>query len=151
MVNNDTDRMYRDFWESLEECLEDRPETPLYVDRDQDLTENYHHQKRNLPAGTNYSLVLNTRDDLLQVKFHIHDHYPDRDDLWVFLDTRRATIEDKLGALEWNREGSYHQILSQRDGDVTDRDQWGEYQDWLIRWGEAFDHVFGVSVAEFER
>lgn len=151
MVNNDTDRMYRDFWERLEERLEDRPETPLYVDRDQDLTENHRHQKGNLPAGTNYSLVLSSRDDRLQIKFHIHDHYTDRDDLWAFLDARRATIEDTLGVLEWDRGGAYHKIRRQRNEDVTDRKRWREYQDWLIRWGEAFDHVFGVSVAEFER
>lgn len=127
-------------------------ESPLYIGEEMDLSRNYLPQMKNLPHGINYTLVSNAGQKHFQVKLHIRDTYDDREGFYTYLRERRSNIESQVGGrLDWTQNEGLDTVILQRDGDVRTREAWDGYLDWLIKYGEAFDTVFGTHIQEFER
>jgi hypothetical protein len=96
------------------------------------------------------ALAANTRDGLLVCELNI----PDNKDLFAYLATQKAEIEEKLGRCEWDGPEEHrkrtviYQTLSSFD--INDAGQFPKYLDWLLERAEAFGRTFRPMIKEYQ-
>ncbi|MBI0019996.1 DUF4268 domain-containing protein [Bartonella sp. W8097] len=103
-------------------------------------------------SGFHISGLHNTRDKCIGVELYI-DHQNAKD-FYNQLYEQKNDIEAEIGhELIWKElpnKSASRIILYLRDVDPMDRSRWDEYQDWLIKYIEAFDSVFRNRIRNLE-
>ncbi|WP_254537557.1 DUF4268 domain-containing protein [Halomarina litorea] len=104
-------------------------------------------------SGFTVSFVVDMSDDLLRARLLITD------DAEAFreLKSQQEAIENEVGeGLKWDTpmETSSGNLRSQiyltRQGDITDRENWDEYIEWMVEIGEEFYEAFGDRIQEID-
>ena len=95
-------------------------------------------------SGFHISGLHNTRDKCIGVELYIN--HQNAKDFYNQLYEQKNDIEAEIGhELIWKElpnKSASRIILYLRDVDPMDRSRWNEYQDWLIKYIEAFDDAF---------
>lgn len=138
---SETKQLQEEFWTRFRDRIEERG-TPLsprkpYPD--------YYHNLSIGKAGVELQFTINSRDNQLGVGIVIRD---DAEAFWELMDQRdeidaefdREVIWDEPEETRAGKERS--KILVTKSGDVTDQDQWDDYLDWMVKYGEQFHRVF---------
>ena len=103
-------------------------------------------------SGFHISGLHNTRDKCIGVELYI-DHQNAKD-FYNQLYAQKNDIEAEIGhELIWKElpnKSASRIILYLRDVDPMDRSRWDEYQDWLIKYIEAFDRAFRNRIRNLE-
>ena len=103
-------------------------------------------------SGFHISGLHNTRDKCIGVELYI-DHQNAKD-FYNQLYEQKNDIEAEIGhELIWKElpnKSASRIILYLRDVDPMDRSRWDEYQDWLIKYIEAFDRTFRNRIRNLE-
>ena len=103
-------------------------------------------------SGFHISGLHNTRDKCIGVELYI-DHQNAKD-FYNQLYEQKNDIEAEIGhELIWKElpnKSASRIILYLRDVDPMDRSRWDEYQDWLIKYIEAFDRAFRNRIRNLE-
>ena len=103
-------------------------------------------------SGFHISGLHNTRDKCIGVELYI-DHQNAKD-FYNQLYAQKNDIEAEIGhELIWKElpnKSASRIILYLRDVDPMDRSRWDEYQDWLIKYIEAFDRTFRNRIRNLE-
>lgn len=99
-------------------------------------------------SEANTSLTLNTREDSLACEIYIDDNKQ----LFTFLKTQKAFIEQQLGAeLEWIEAKKASRVVQRKvNADIDDEIHLTEQFDWLIERAMAFEKVFGPLLKKFK-
>jgi hypothetical protein len=137
----ETEQLQEEFWTEFRNRIEDR-DTPLSARKP------YPQHWYNNPIGKvgfELSFIFNTRDNELRAQLIIEDD----GEAYQQLIEQSQQIESEFGSeLTWKapeetRSGKERsRIIVTKSVDVTDQDQWDEYLDWLIEYGEQFHEVF---------
>lgn len=96
-------------------------------------------------SGFALSFTINSRDSELRTGLVIRD---DADAYWQLEEEREDIDEEFDGQLVWNepeetRAGKERsKILVTRQGNITDEEQWEDYLNWMLGYGEQFHEVF---------
>ncbi len=103
-------------------------------------------------SGFHISGLHNTRDKCIGVELYI-DHQNAKD-FYNQLYEQKNDIEAEIGhELIWKElpnKSASRIILYLRNVDPMDRSRWDEYQDWLIKYIEAFDRTFRNRIRNLE-
>ena len=103
-------------------------------------------------SGFHMSGLHNTRDKCIGVELYIN--HQNAKDFYNQLYAQKNDIEAEIGhELIWKElpnKSASRIILYLRDVDPMDRSRWDEYQDWLIKYIEAFDSVFRNRIRNLE-
>ena len=103
-------------------------------------------------SGFHISGLHNTRDKCIGVELYI-DHQNAKD-FYNQLYEQKNDIEAEIGhELIWKElpnKSASRIILYLRNVDPMDRSRWDEYQDWLIKYIEAFDRAFRNRIRNLE-
>ena len=103
-------------------------------------------------SGFHISGLHNTRDKCIGVELYI-DHQNAKD-FYSQLYAQKNDIEAEIGhELIWKElpnKSASRIILYLRNVDPMDRSRWDEYQDWLIKYIEAFDRTFRNRIRNLE-
>ena len=103
-------------------------------------------------SGFHISGLHNTRDKCIGVELYI-DHQNAKD-FYNQLYAQKNDIEAEIGhELIWKElpnKSASRIILYLRNVDPMDRSRWDEYQDWLIKYIEAFDRAFRNRIRNLE-
>ncbi len=138
----DTERLREEFWTEFRDRLEEREATPLTPRKP---FPDYYHKLSIGKSGFGLRFTIKSRDNELGVGLLIRD---DADAYWK-LEEEREEIDNEFDQkVVWNepketRAGKERsKILITKHVDVTDKEQWDEYLDWMIKNGERFHEVF---------
>lgn len=144
MDNTDLPEIQRAFWQGVARKLADRPRTPLYIaPRHINEPENYVPQHQNLPSEVvHYVLITDSKTGHLRIKLQIEDEHHG---IFNNLKSYQEEIESEISPdLEWATGKAWDKVILQRNGNIsTEEERWDNFQEWLIKYGEKFDHVFG--------
>ena len=103
-------------------------------------------------SGFHMSGLHNTRDKCIGVELYIN--HQNAKDFYNQLYEQKNDIEAEIGhELIWKElpnKSASRIILYLRDVDPMDRSRWDEYQDWLIKYIEAFDRAFRNRIRNLE-
>lgn len=103
-------------------------------------------------SGFHMSGLHNTRDKCIGVELYIN--HQNAKDFYNQLYAQKNDIEAEIGhELIWKElpnKSASRIILYLRDVDPMDRSRWDEYQDWLIKYIEAFDRTFRNRIRNLE-
>ena len=103
-------------------------------------------------SGFHMSGLHNTRDKCIGVELYIN--HQNAKDFYNQLYAQKNDIEAEIGhELIWKElpnKSASRIILYLRDVDPMDRSRWDEYQDWLIKYIEAFDRAFRNRIRNLE-
>lgn len=103
-------------------------------------------------SGFHMSGLHNTRDKCIGVELYIN--HQNAKDFYNQLYAQKNDIEAEIGhELIWKElpnKSASRVILYLRDVDPMDRSRWDEYQDWLIKYIEAFDRTFRNRIRNLE-
>ena len=103
-------------------------------------------------SGFHMSGLHNTRDKCIGVELYIN--HQNAKDFYNQLYAQKNDIEAEIGhELIWKElpnKSASRIILYLRDVDPMDRSRWDEYQDWLIKYIEAFDSAFRNRIRNLE-
>ena len=103
-------------------------------------------------SGFHMSGLHNTRDKCIGVELYIN--HQNAKDFYNQLYAQKNDIEAEIGhELIWKElpnKSASRIILYLRDVDPMDRSRWDEYQDWLIKYIEAFDRTFRNRISNLE-
>lgn len=103
-------------------------------------------------SGFHMSGLHNTRDKCIGVELYIN--HQNAKDFYNQLYAQKNDIEAEIGhELIWKElpnKSASRIILYLRDVDPMDRSRWDEYQDWLIKYIEAFDSVLRNRIRNLE-
>ena len=103
-------------------------------------------------SGFHISGLHNTRDKCIGVELYIN--HQNAKDFYNQLYAQKNDIEAEIGhELIWKElpnKSASRIILYLRDVDPMDRSRWDEYQDWLIKYIEAFDRTFRNRIRNLE-
>ena len=103
-------------------------------------------------SGFHMSGLHNTRDRCIGVELYIN--HQNAKDFYNQLYAQKNDIEAEIGhELIWKElpnKSASRIILYLRDVDPMDRSRWDEYQDWLIKYIEAFDRAFRNRIRNLE-
>ena len=103
-------------------------------------------------SGFHISGLHNTRDKCIGVELYIN--HQNAKDFYNQLYVQKNDIEAEIGhELIWKElpnKSASRIILYLRDVDPMDRSRWDEYQDWLIKYIEAFDRAFRNRIRNLE-
>ena len=103
-------------------------------------------------SGFHISGLHNTRDKCIGVELYIN--HQNAKDFYNQLYAQKNDIEAEIGhELIWKElpnKSASRIILYLRDVDPMDRSRWDEYQDWLIKYIEAFDRAFRNRIRNLE-
>ena len=99
-------------------------------------------------SGFHISGLHNTRDKCIGVELYIN--HQNAKDFYNQLYVQKNDIEEEIGhELIWKElpnKSASRIILYLRDVDPMDLSRWDEYQDWLIKYIEAFDSAFRTRI-----
>lgn len=103
-------------------------------------------------SGFHMSGLHNTRDKCIGVELYIN--HQNAKDFYNQLYAQKNDIEAEIGhELIWKElpnKSASRIILYLRNVDPMDRSRWDEYQDWLIKYIEAFDRAFRNRIRNLE-
>ena len=103
-------------------------------------------------SGFHMSGLHNTRDKCIGVELYIN--HQNAKDFYNQLYAQKNNIEAEIGhELIWKElpnKSASRIILYLRNVDPMDRSRWDEYQDWLIKYIEAFDRAFRNRIRNLE-
>ncbi|CAM1640960.1 Domain of unknown function DUF4268 [Bartonella apihabitans] len=103
-------------------------------------------------SGFHMSGLHNTRDKCIGVELYIN--HQNAKDFYNQLYAQKNDIEAEIGhELIWKElpnKSASRIILYLRNVDPMDRSRWDEYQDWLIKYLEAFDRAFRNRIRNLE-
>ncbi|WP_295964225.1 DUF4268 domain-containing protein [uncultured Bartonella sp.] len=103
-------------------------------------------------SGFHISGLHNTRDKCIGVELYIN--HQNAKDFYNQLYAQKNDIEAEIGhELIWKElpnKSASRIILYLRGVDPMDRSRWDEYQDWLIKYIEAFDRAFRNRIRNLE-
>lgn len=103
-------------------------------------------------SGFHMSGLHNTRDKCIGVELYIN--HQNAKDFYNQLYAQKNVIEAEIGhELIWKElpnKSASRIILYLRNVDPMDRSRWDEYQDWLIKYIEAFDRAFRNRIRNLE-
>ena len=103
-------------------------------------------------SGFHISGLHNTRDKCIGVELYIN--HQNAKDFYNQLYAQKNDIEAEIGhELIWKElpnKSASRIILYLRDVDPMDLSRWDEYQDWLIKYIEAFDRAFRNRIRNLE-
>ena len=103
-------------------------------------------------SGFHMSGLHNTRDKCIGVELYIN--HQNAKDFYNQLYAQKNDIEAEIGhELIWKElpnKSASRIILYLRGVDPMDRSRWDEYQDWLIKYIEAFDRAFRNRIRNLE-
>ena len=103
-------------------------------------------------SGFHMSGLHNTRDKCIGVELYIN--HQNAKDFYNQLYAQKNDIEAEIGhELIWKElpnKSASRIILYLRNVDPMDRSRWDEYQDWLIKYIEAFDRTFRNRIRNLE-
>jgi hypothetical protein len=140
-TSTETEEIQREFWEGLIEKIDQQTGSDLYTESANPRS--YLPVRGTLPADADIGLGTDSLRGQIQVKLHLRD---DGTEMYDHLVEHKSDIESEIGAeLMWDPDSArYEQIRLVRDGNIkTDREQWEEFQNWLIEYWKTFDEVFG--------
>ncbi len=138
-----------EYWTEFRDKIKDR-ETVL---RPRKPKPNYWYNNPIGKAGCNitfhvnksFSVESNSDKDKLKCQILIRDDA----ELFELLSEQEEEIEEELGEpLNWihpdetRGEGDRSYIALEREGDISNRDKWDEYQDWMLEKGELLHETF---------
>jgi hypothetical protein len=138
----------QEFWRELNKQIRARSDTPLEPTEQKDNNDNYRPIRGISPLA---SYGFNVRfDNQMMVYLYILESR--REEFFQFLQQNRDEIRAELGEpLEWRPPNQRPKIVSRRTADVVyNRNDWGEYQDWLIGTAEQFHSVFHPYLEDFQ-
>lgn len=143
-----TEELRKEFWTQFRDRIE-QSSTPLTSRKPRSV-----HYYSN-PIGKSdfhISFVQTVEDSELRVELLIEDG---EDAFWE-LKSEEEAIEDELGeTVRWGdpretRAGNMRSDISiARNGDLEKREEWQEYFDWFLKYGERFHEVFGDRIQQF--
>ena len=103
-------------------------------------------------SGFHISGLHNTRDKCIGVELYIN--HQNAKDFYNQLYVQKNDIEAEIGhELIWKElpnKSASRIILYLHDVDPMERSRWNEYQDWLIKYIEAFDRAFRNRIRNLE-
>lgn len=138
---SETKQLQEDFWTRFRDLIEEQ-NTPLNPRKPYP---EYYHNLSIGKAGVELEFAINSRDNQLRAGITIRD---DADLFWELMDQREEIDAQFDREVVWNepeetRAGKERsKILVTKSADVTDEEQWEEYLDWMIGYGELFHEVF---------
>lgn len=139
------------FWEELNERITRRPNTPLRETERADSENDSWRPQRHLTETVGYSFNCKLRPPEIQV-YMVARRNRDRDAVFDQLRDHQEQIDGKFDEeLEWQPEDGSYKIILRRDADIENRrDEWDEYQAWLIDRAERLYFATGPVVAGFD-
>ncbi|EMA43110.1 DUF4268 domain-containing protein [Halococcus saccharolyticus] len=144
----ETKELQEEFWTQFRDRIDDsstilRPRKPKPI---------HYYGNPIGKSGFHISFVVLSQENELRLDLNIED---DEEAFWE-LKSEEEAIEQELGReVEWGepretRTGKMRSNLSiARDGDLENREKWGEYFDWYIEYGERFHNVFHNRIQQF--
>ncbi|EMA48132.1 hypothetical protein C448_04020 [Halococcus morrhuae DSM 1307] len=145
---SDTKELQEEFWTQFRNRIEEsstrlRPRKPRPL---------HYYSNPIGKAGFHISFVSLLKESKLKIELIIKD---DEDAFWKLEDEKEA-IKQELGIeTEWEepretRGGNMRSnIRVTRDADIENRDDWEQYFDWLLEYGECFNDVFRERIQQF--
>lgn len=137
----ETKKLQEEFWTQFRDRIEEST-TPLRARKPRPL---HYYTNPIGKVGFELSFVNISKEDTLRIDLIIED---DEDAYWE-LQSEKETIEDELGTeLVWDepretRSGKMRSNISVvRDAEIEATDEWDEYFEWMMNYGEQFHDVF---------
>lgn len=134
-------RLQEDFWSEFRDRIQEA-DTPL---RARKPGPRHHYGNPIGKSGFHISFLVDSDSNRIDLHLIIED---DEDAFWT-LKGDEGEITDELGTdVIWEEPWETHTgnmrsiIRVNREGDIEDRDQWEEYFDWMLDYGERFHEVF---------
>lgn len=137
----ETKQLQEEFWTQFRDRIEE-PGTPLSPRKPKPQ---HWYSNPIGKSGMHLSFILNSRDDELRAELIIKDDAEAYRQLAVGREEIEAAIDRKLTWMEpeETRAGKDRsRIIFSRPADITDTDQWNQYQEWFIECGELFHEHF---------
>ena len=134
-------QLQEDFWSEFRDRIQEA-DTPLRARKPRP-----HHYYDNPigKSGFHISFLVDSDSNRIGLELLIEDN---EDAFWTLKDDE-GEITDELGTdVIWEEPWETHTgnmrsiIRVNREGDIEDRDQWEEYFDWMLDYGERFHEVF---------
>jgi hypothetical protein len=134
-------KLQEEFWTQFRDRIQER-DTPLSARKP-----NPQHWYNNPIGKTGFELafILNSSDDELRTELIIRDNAEAFDQLVAEAEQVESEFERELmwHEPEKTRAGKERsRIAATKSAEVTDKDQWDEYLEWIIEHGEQFHEVF---------
>lgn len=141
------------FWNELNEKINDRTNTPLKETTQVDNETDSWRPQRHLADSVSYVFNLPfLQKDQIQVYLIPRSHRDVEAVLEHLSKYREEFIQELDGDPEWRPEDGKDKIIIRREGiDVENRrDNWDEYQEWLIQTAEDLYFTIGPKLAGFD-
>ena len=143
----ETKKQQEEFWTQFRDLIEESS-TPLRARKPQPV---HYYSNPIGKADFHISFVNLSKENILRLDLIIEDN----EDAYWELYEERETIEDELGTeLVWDeprktRSGKMRSNISVvRDGDIEATDEWDEYFEWMMSYGEQFHDVFSYRLQQ---
>lgn len=135
---SETQQLQEQFWTAFRDKIEDR-ETPLSTRKPSPR-----HWYDN-PIGKS-GFVLSFRVNTVKNKISCILIIKDDSEAFQELEAQKEAIESEISeSLNWNEAGetkAQSKIIFEREANLSKRNMWDEYHDWLIEQGERFHEAF---------
>ena len=141
-------KLQEEFWTQFRDRIE-RVTTPLSARKPRPV---HYYSNPIGKSGFHISFINYFDEEMLRLDLIVED---DEDAFWE-LQANKEAIEDELGAeLVWDepqetRSGNMRSKISVvRSADLENTEQWEEYFDWMVEYGERFHEVFSDRLQRF--
>lgn len=144
----ETKKLQEEYWTQFRDLIENR-DTPL---RARKPKPQHWYNNPIGKAGYKLQFTVNTVEDNLYAQLIIKDD----PEAFQSLEQQKNDIEAEMdGELIWSPpeeaqgESKRSKITLRRSAQLSDRDSWPEYHDWMLKRGEEFHEAFADRIQEF--
>lgn len=142
----ETKKLQREFWSGLKEYME---ENQTFLSLRTPRPQHWYDVSIGR-AGFHISLIMNTRDNHLRCDLYISHEQADK--AFNLLREAKEIIEEEIGQeIDWQELSEAHACvisLTLQVDDVSNKEQWKDYFQWLKEYAEKFHQTFSNRIKQ---